>query len=38
MQLGELQFGEMPHFLIRHMLSKNWRNAPHPNLFLTIKE
>ena len=27
MQLDELQFCEMSHFLIRHMVSKKWRNA-----------
>jgi len=38
MQLGELQFGEMPHFFNTPHAFKNWRNAtwrnaPHPKLF-----
>jgi len=44
MQLGELQFGEMPHFFnTPHAFKKNWRNAiwrnaiwrnaPHPNYY-----
>jgi len=38
MQLGELQFGEMPHFFnTPHAFKKKWRNAtwrnvPHPYL------
>jgi len=27
---NNFQLGEMPHFLIRHMRSKNWRNTPLP--------
>jgi len=41
MQLGELQFGEMPHFFNTPHAFKKWRNAtrrnaPHPIIFIII--